>query len=347
LILAEFLQERGYDVWVGAFGDEVSEGLMRFKEKGIATIHWDFQEKLILNPEHTLKGWGLKWRSIIYLTLKVRKLKVDVIIPYTYPPNLIFCSYFQLMGAKKCFWNQRDMGINFSGKDFEFNAIAKSTKIISNGSSGKLFLENYTNRDIEIIPNGIEVYPDKSVQRVVDSLKLKVVMVGNLHGNKDHLTLLKAWKKVVKNAGLDKLQLVLAGKPLNTFELISDYINKNQLADTVKILGEVQDVPRLLETCDIAVFSSYKEGLPNAVLECMAASLPVIASDIQGTRDALGVEYPCFFQPGDNDMLANHLIQLITDFTLRCEIGSSNRLRVQARFSLEKMGDSFETLIIE
>jgi glycosyltransferase involved in cell wall biosynthesis len=346
LILAEFLQEKGYVVWVGAFGDELGEGLLRFKEKGIATIHWDFQEKLVLNPEPTLKGRGLKWRSIIYLILKVRKLKVDVIFPFTYPPNLIFCSYFHWMGAKKCFWNQRDMGINFSNKNLEVEAINRATGIISNGNSGKTFLQKFTKRPISIIHNGIDC-KDYNIQAAFkkDSI-IRIVKVGNLHGNKDHLTVLRAWKKVLDSlGGKQQVELLFAGKFLNTYEEIRGFIDHNDLNQSVKLLGEVSNIPLLLSTCDIAVFSSKAEGLPNGILEPMAARLPVVATQIEGSMEALGKDYPFLFDGNSIDDLVEYLLKLIRNQELRQQIGNGNQERVETNFSKSKMGNAFMNLL--
>jgi len=71
----------------------------------------------------------------LFKTLKVRKLKVDVII-HIRIPNLNFFAPISLMGAKNVFWNQGIWGLFSQEKIFEFNAIAKSTKSSSNGSSG-------------------------------------------------------------------------------------------------------------------------------------------------------------------------------------------------------------------
>ena len=346
LILAEFLQKKGFSVIVGAFGDEIGEGFLRFKERGIATIHWDFQEKLILKPEKTLKGWGLKWRSIVKLTQKVRKLNVDVIIPFTYPPNVVFCTYYQLMGTKKCFWNQRDMGINFANSKFEEQAINRSTHIISNGNSGKIFLQEFIKRPVSIIPNGIDCGAFTSQPEFKKDSIIRIVKIGNLNGNKDHLTVLKAWKKVLNSQlGNQKVELVFAGKFLNTYEAIQEFIDINCLSQSVKLLGEISNIPQLLKTCNIAVFSSKAEGLPNGILEPMAAGLPVIASNIEGAKEALGEDYPFLFDCNSIDELAAYMLKLISDQELRARNGIGNRERVERNFSNAKMGEAYMNLI--
>lgn len=345
LILAEFLQEKGYTVWVGAFGEEVGEGLNRFVEKGIATLHWNFNEKLILNSDLSFKGWGLKCRSIINLIIKVRKLKVDVIIPFTYSPNLIFCAYYHLMGAKMCFWNQRDVGLNFSSTKLELQSINAATGIISNGNSGKSFLQKLTDRQISIINNGIdtEKYSISSYNKKEETIR--IVKVGNLHSNKDHLTLLKAWKIVLDSLqGRRQVELLLAGKFLNSFDSIKEMIELNNLEHSVSLLGEVSNISLLLGSCDIAVFSSKAEGLPNGILEPMAAGLPVVATNIEGSREALGENYHYLFDSISINTLAEYLLELILDQDLRYQIGRGNKERVEREFSKSIMGRKYMNL---
>ena len=59
------------------------------------------------------------------------------------------------------------------------------------------------------------------------------------------------------------------------------------MAGRVRWLGHRADVPALLRAADLFVLPSLHEGLPLAVLEAMAAGLPVVATDVDGTREAV------------------------------------------------------------
>ena len=82
--------------------------------------------------------------------------------------------------------------------------------------------------------------------------------------------------------------LVLAGAPLFTFSDVKRLAEETGVSETVRFPGQVKDISGLLHACDIGVLISKHEGLPNAVLEYMAAGLPVIATDLPGNREALG-----------------------------------------------------------
>jgi glycosyltransferase involved in cell wall biosynthesis len=100
-----------------------------------------------------------------------------------------------------------------------------------------------------------------------------------------------------------------------------------------------RDVPRLLAATDVFVLSSKGwEGLPLTVLEAMAAALPVIASDVGGTGEAIengrtGFLYP----PGDVDALAQHIRKLAGDATLALELGQRGLSRVRQLFTATRM----------
>lgn len=344
LYLAEHLKENGYEVIVGAFGSEEGFGLQRFKRAGIDTIHWGFQEKLILYPEKGLIGKVRKYRFLIKLISKIRGLKIDTIVPFTYPPNMIFCQWFEKMNVRQCFWNQRDLGIGFNSSGSETFALEKSSKVISNSRAGIVFLNRFTTKEIILIHNGIKS-SEPLVNHDRESKKIRVVMVANIHSNKDHLTLLKAWKSIIKKIGTEKAELILAGRKADTFPNLLEFVEKNELEKTIEFSGEVDDVSSLLATCHIGILSSRKEGLPNVVLEYMASGLPIVASDIPGNREVLGENYFFLTNPDSSENFSDRIIDLIDDPELRFKIGKRNQIRVKTEFSIDKMAEAYLSLI--
>ena len=69
--------------------------------------------------------------------------------------------------------------------------------------------------------------------------------------------------------------------------VIERLIEQHGLTGRVLLLGQRNDIPALLRGADIFLFCSRTEGLPNAVLEAMAAGLPVVATDVPGCRDLI------------------------------------------------------------
>jgi len=111
------------------------------------------------------------------------------------------------------------------------------------------------------------------------------------------------------------------------------------VADRVRFLGTVAPdrIQGLLAAADIAVLPSATEGMPVALLEAMAAGLPVVATDVPGTRELVADGVTGRLVPvGRPDLLADALAELARDPELRERFGSAGRERVERRFSIQE-----------
>jgi glycosyltransferase involved in cell wall biosynthesis len=134
---------------------------------------------------------------------------------------------------------------------------------------------------------------------------------------------------------------LLAGLKGNTYsELVSEVDNTN-MSENVFFLGQVEDVTGLLLASDLKVLSSNSEGCPNAVLEAMAVGLPVVATCILGTREALGDNYKYLSKPFDHQSMGRNIAEFYKSLELRIEIGQQNLDRVEKKFSLENLQMSY------
>jgi glycosyltransferase involved in cell wall biosynthesis len=110
------------------------------------------------------------------------------------------------------------------------------------------------------------------------------------------------------------------------------------IRDKVHFLGHRGDVPRLLPHVDVLWSTSGYEGQPNAVMEAMAAGVPVVATDIPGTRDLVLPERTGYLVGvGDRAGFARWTNKLLDDAELAERFGAAGRERVQREFSVEKM----------
>ena len=116
----------------------------------------------------------------------------------------------------------------------------------------------------------------------------------------------------------------------------------------MRFLGEVDDVAGLLGACDAGVFSSRSESAPCAVLECMAAGLPLAATDIAAIRELLGPEGAPFPAPaGDAVTLADAIVRLAGDAGARRVEGSRNAARARDEFSLPRALGAYANVIAQ
>ena len=111
------------------------------------------------------------------------------------------------------------------------------------------------------------------------------------------------------------------------------------LAGQVHFLGSRRDVPDLLQAMDIFVLPSYSEGLSLALLEAMAAGLPVIVSCVGGNPEVVtDGETGLLIPPRDTSALSGALQRLMDNSTWAKDLGRNARRHVEANYSLERLG---------
>jgi glycosyltransferase involved in cell wall biosynthesis len=117
------------------------------------------------------------------------------------------------------------------------------------------------------------------------------------------------------------------------------------LRGRVHFLGWRPDVAEILAASRLLVLTSAWEGMPNAVLEAMAAGLPVVATDVEGVRELLGPAATTqVVQFGDTEALAQRLISFASDAEMAAQTGAENHRRAETNFSLSGMVAAYEDL---
>ena len=169
--------------------------------------------------------------------------------------------------------------------------------------------------------------------------------VGRLSPEKDYANLLAAMAKVQKHVPTARLFIVGDGELRERLEIQAQSLG---LSDVVTFTGIRDDVPEILAALDIFVLSSRREGLPLAVLEAMAAGLPVVATVVGGVPEVVVDGVTGFLVPPLNPVaLAEALLSLLQD-PARCKaMGRAGYKRVKQCFSMEQMTRQIESLYEE
>ncbi len=160
------------------------------------------------------------------------------------------------------------------------------------------------------IYNGI--YLPKEKIKKFNKKKPIIITIGRLVEQKDHVTLIKAFKDLLKEKKQAELWILsdgyLKNKLLNLVKALS--ISKN-----VKFFGWVKSVDYFLKKASIFVLSSKYEGFGYVLIEAMRYGLPIISSDVDfGPREILDRgKYGLLFKPGDHLDLKNKMIELLTN----------------------------------
>jgi glycosyltransferase involved in cell wall biosynthesis len=202
---------------------------------------------------------------------------------------------------------------------------------------------------LTVIPNGINPKPFDTavaVRRTTIGIPENAhlaLCVGRLDLQKGLPDLLEAAKRV--SAQRPNWYLALAGDGPSRTWLIEQLGKQPQLQKKNLWLGRRDDIPGLLKTANVLVHASLWEGMPNVVLEAMAARLPVIGTAVEGTEDLVSPgQTGWLVPPSDPEALAHALIEAVDSPDLCRRFGEEGRRRVERQFSLEKTVEAYERL---
>lgn len=180
----------------------------------------------------------------------------------------------------------------------------------------------------------------------LDPEDIVFICVGRLEEIKGHDLLLKAFKTA---AFKTRVKLLIVGEGPCRPKL-QQQINEAGLRRKVKMLGQRDDVPLLLNLSDCFVLSSRSEGLSCSIIEAMAAGLPVIATDVGGNRELIvdGVN-GYIVEPGNPDSLAVKMTEVLHDGRKRKEFGRASQAYAREQYSVSTMmtryGEQYDELV--
>lgn len=205
---------------------------------------------------------------------------------------------------------------------------------------------------MQVIPNGLVL--DRFYIDLKERIKLRQQLgisyneflwlaVGRLEEQKDYPTLLDAFRiLILKNV---RVQLRIAGQgPL--LEVLKRQAVDSGLSDRIVFLGLRRDIPSLLNAADGFVLSSAWEGLPNVVMEAMAACKPVVATNVGGVPELVedGVS-GYIVPPHDPEALAAAMLKIMSlSEDERRAMGRAGRAHIEAKYSLDQVVDRWEKL---
>jgi glycosyltransferase involved in cell wall biosynthesis len=199
-------------------------------------------------------------------------------------------------------------------------------------------------RKMRVVHNGVDLsrFPpfasDRTAARAALGLppnRRLVAQVGRLAPQKDYPTYLQAAARLAtRHADVDFL--VIGDGPDG--EALRRLAAELGLAERVRWLGLRHDVPAILAGVDVLVLASRYEGLPNVVIEAMAAGAAVVATDVGGCRELLRPEREgLLVEPGRPQAIADAVAALLGSPERRAAMAAEARRRVERDFSIEAM----------
>ncbi|MBT6756762.1 MAG: glycosyltransferase [Candidatus Jacksonbacteria bacterium] len=298
------------------------------------------------------QGARPSWQTIKKLRQIMLAFNPDIVQGWMYHGNIaatmaIFL-HQPLHKKAKLFWNVRQTLYDINSEKIQtrwliilgrwLSFFAHGIIYNSSLSAGQHCNAGYLSKKTKLIPNGFDLQkfrPDKNRrQQLREELGVaeSVVLVGHisrLHPMKDHATLLRAIDRVVGSlsggSGKQEVLFLLIGHD------VTSELSKNP---AIRFLGERADVPKIMSALDMVVSSSaWGEGFPNVIGEAMASEVPCVVTDVGDSAHIVG-EYGRVCSVGDDQCIANSLLQLIKKKEERKAAGKQARQRIKNNYSM-------------
>src|SRR3954452_33398 len=224
---------------------------------------------------------------------------------------------------------------------------------VSKSSEAKLIAEGRGSVPISLIYNGVDLerydhqepcctLPDEYGMEPGSQI---VGVVARLEPEKGHPTLLEAWPAVLRAVPDAYLLIVGEGSRRDALEAQAREL---RIAHRVVFTGRRDDIPAVTAALDVAVLPSWREAQGLSILEAMALSRPVVASDVGGIPEMVEDGVTGLLVPHDEPVaLAAAIVRLLQDHGFAAPIARAGHDLVHDRFCIELMVKAIEAIYDE
>jgi len=325
---------------------------------GLGLVNGDLREEFMSSGVRVVElKRNQKWDfGLIFRLAKLMKsLNTEVVMTTLFYADVLGPIAARLAGAKRVYsWetiSSPEWLIPHKLWTYKL-ANAFRTKVISVSSATADFLINdrkISSEKVVIVPYGVDLARFKPGRNEkirkefgFDDKTPVVGMVGRLHPQKGHIYLIEAADAVLSKFPNTKFLIVGDGKLRAE---LKSMVKSRKISDQFVFTGARSDIPEILNAIDIFVLPSLYEGLPNVILEAMAAAKPIVATPADGTKEAIvhgesGILVPL----KDSAKLADEIIRLLEKPDICSKLAKNARKRVEQYFSLQDQIRKFEEL---
>jgi L-malate glycosyltransferase len=297
--------------------------------------------------------------EVIRLARYLRREKFDVVHTHDLWSNLMGVPAARLAGVHAIVSSRRDLAHFdwYQGKRRHWLRRIQNLSgvVLANATPIRDALiseDGFAPEKLRVIHNGVDTEKFQRAQRDRARLfpdvgnEMLVVLVGNMHSDvKGHPWLIAAAPTVLRE--FPEVRFVFAGDG-ESRPTFAAHVAQLGLEGKFKFLGRRSDIPEILASCDLAVLPSRAEGLPNAVLEYMAAGLPTIASRVGGTAELVQDGVTGLLVPAeDANALAGALLQFLRDPERARQMANNGQRFAVENFSFERLIQEIDELYAE
>jgi glycosyltransferase involved in cell wall biosynthesis len=292
------------------------------------------------------KRWKLDPQAFWRLRQHVGRIQPDLIHTWMFAANTYGYAAARACGVKNIVASQRCVDPWKSRSQLAVDSILarRCRRVVVNSEGVRDFYVRHGTpaEQLQVISNGVALPAPSATSRRQLLAELELPEGSRLIGLVGRLWPQKRAKDAIWTADLLKvirndvhLLIIGDGPHRNRLRRFRDQV---RIGDKVHFLGERGDVPRLMPHFDVLWSTSGYEGQSNAILEAMAAGVPVVASDIPGTRELVLPGVTGYLAPvGNRAGFAKHTETLLNDSALAARMSLAARQRVESEFGVEKM----------
>jgi len=224
-------------------------------------------------------------------------------------------------------------------------AYAFAHRVVANAqaAASRLRREGLAASCISVVPNGLDL--TRFAPRQLPSKLRRIVMVANLRPGKGHATLIAAARSILERFPDARFELIGDGTEREALEQL---VRARGLTGAITFAGHSENVPERLAAADLFTLPSESEAFPNAVLEAMAAGLPIVASAVGGICEVVQPHRTgLLVRPRDPQALADSICRLMTNSQEAHALAAGGRSLVESQYSFDRMVSSIERLYEE
>ncbi len=223
--------------------------------------------------------------------------------------------------------------------------IAKNSKLVTVSNDVAIYIANLCKinpNSILVIENGIplpamNIPGDLKKELDLNDNSVLIGSVGRLHKVKGHIYFLEAAEIILKTH--NNVHFVIAGGGAEQKNLENTIVEK-KISDFFTLLGERSDIDNILNSLDIFVLPSLSEGTSLALLEAMAHSLPIVATNVGNNVKIVSALGNVLVNPQNATELASGIGSVI-DLLNKSFSFEHNREKIEKNYSLDAMVNEY------
>jgi len=296
---------------------------------------------------YRLQSMQTRYRLAAYL----RRSEVAIAHAFDYYTNLTLIPAAKLARTRVVIGSQRQLGdlLTSNQRRAQLAMLRWADCVVCNSQAAaeRLVQQGLHGEKLRVIGNGLPPAAFAEIEPVTQRRSgiFRVGMIARMNTrSKNHRILLNVAARLRNR--LQNFQLVLVGDGSLRPEL-EQQAQELGISDLVEFLGNQEDIPGVLASLDVTVLPSASESLSNAILESMAAGVPVIAYDVGGNAELIAQDSGILLPPNDEEALASALQQIAADAMMRETLARNAKRFAQENFTIEQMRRKHEELYAE